>query len=99
MKQITMSQIKVLKTATVYQDGTHTVPSGTHNRRKEVALRTHTHAHAVAQQVDVKRPGHLSFANLLPNYGNGPPWRNYSQYIDFYIETYKPQVSTCYAML
>jgi hypothetical protein len=47
----------------------------------------------------VKRPGHLSFVNLLPNYGNGPPWRNYSQYIDFYIETYKPQVGTCYAML
>ena len=30
--------------------------------------------------------------NLLPNYGNGPPWENYSQYLDFYIETYKPQL-------
>lgn len=80
-------------------------------------------------KIDEVRPGHLSFVNLLPNYGNGPPWHSYeecpfhsttptdpleqrsvlkwspvllrlltkvvicwSRYVDFYIETYKPQV-------
>ena len=38
------------------------------------------------------RPGHLSFVNLLPNYGNGPPWQSYEEYVDYFIETYKPQV-------
>jgi hypothetical protein len=43
-------------------------------------------------RIDEMRPGHLSFVNLLPNYGNGPPWQSYEEYVDYFIETYKPQV-------
>ena len=46
-------------------------------------------------QIDAHRPGKLSFVNLLPNYGFPRAtlgWDTYEQYVDFFIEEYKPQV-------
>ena len=58
------------------------------------------------RKLDILRPGHLSFVNLLPNYGMGPPWgvpnvgnlganqslAAYEAYIDYFIARYRPQV-------
>ena len=50
--------------------------------------------------IDRLRPAHLSFVNLLPNYGVSEPWTDgncsaaeaYDKYLDFFIETYRPDI-------